>query len=135
MASSRTYLSNLQGFPALFFLETMHDTRGDKPHMERMWSLEARYSELLAWLPQKYAKNDATKREYDTDIKPALQELKEEVDKMFDAYDGIFEGSTCNAQEKTFLKVMRGVRERIDRIAGMAGMIDNLGADDEEMMV
>ncbi len=122
------------GYPALFFLETLHDGRSDEQLSQRMISLEKRYSYLRAYLPVFYERNDKLKQEYQDKISPLLVELGNEVNAMGDQYDAIFEGGSCSNLEKDFLKVMRGVRERIDEIAAKSGLIDKISADEEEMI-
>lgn len=122
------------GYPALFYLETLQDGRGEQKLSQRMISLEKRYSYLRAYLPVRYSKNDSTKKEYQEAIAPLLTDLCREVDAMNNQYDGIFEGPGSSTLEKQFMKTMRGVRERIDEIAAISGLIDKIATDEEEMI-
>ena len=134
MAASKSHANNLQGFPALFFLEALHDNRGEKKHVERMWSLESRYAYLLAYLPAKYDKNTKDKEFYDNEVLPDLVTIKDEIDAMFQAYNGLYEGASCTQEEKKFLTIMRGVMERLYKLAAKTNMIDNMIADSPDVI-
>ncbi len=122
------------GYPALFFLETLHDGKGDQQLTQRMISLQKRYSYLRAYLPVHYSRNDTTQKEYLEKIAPFMEILSREIDAMDEQYDSIFEGPGCSVLEKKFLRTMRGVRERIDEIAAISGIIDKISADEEEVI-
>ena len=134
MAASKSHANNLQGFPALFFLEALHDNRGEKKHVERMWSLESRYAYLLAHLPIKYENTEKDREYYRIEVEPDLSEIKVEIDAMFTAYNGLYEGASCTQEEKKFLTIMRGVMERIYKLAGKTHMIDNMIAESPDMV-
>ena len=122
------------GYPALFFLGTLHDGRGDQKLSQRMISLEKRYSYLRAYLPVYYERNEKLRLEYSEKISPLLSDLMREVDAMGDQYNSVYEGESGSGLKKDFLKVMRGVRERIDQLAALTGIVDKIATDDEEMM-
>ena len=122
------------GYPALFFLETLRDGRGDQDLSQRMISLEKRYSYLRAYLPVRYSKNESTTKEYQENIAPKLAAICLEINAMNEQYDGMFEGLSRSPQEKQFLKTMRGVQERIDEVAATSGLIDKISADEEEVI-
>ena len=134
MAASKSHANNLQGFPALFFLEALHDNRGEKKHVERMWSLESRYAYLIAYLPAKYDKNEKDQNYYKNEIEGDLKEIKTEIDLMFQAYNGLYEGTSCTQEEKKFLTIMRGVMERLYKLAAKTNMIDGMNAGDDIMV-
>ena len=133
-AASRSHANNLQGFPALFFLEALHDNRGEKKHVERMWSLETRYAYLHAYLPAKFDKDDEARADYKEKILPRLNDIKGEIDEMFKAYNGLYEDASCSQEEKKFLTIMRGVMERIYDLAAETGLIDNMIAESPDMV-
>lgn len=132
---AKTPVSNLQGFPALYFLESVHENRGEKHLIERMWGLHGKYSWLLSYLPSRYENTEKLRKEYLEIIQPRLEDLKQEVDAMFESYNGIFEGMACSDEEKNFLRIMRGVRERADTLAAITRMIDKGSLDEEEFIV
>ena len=134
MAASKSHANNLQGFPALFFLEALHDNRGEKTHVERMWSLVTRYGYLHAYLPVKFDKNEKDQDYYNEEILPALEDIKTEIDLMFDAYNALYEGASCTQEEKKFLTIMRGVMERVYDLAAKTNMIDNMIADSPDVI-
>jgi hypothetical protein len=117
------------GYPALFFLESLHQDRGEKKLIERMWSQHARYSYLNAWL---YDENDLLRKGVPVGVGEKMNQLRPEVDAMFDAYDSVYEGESCTIQEKEFMKVLRGIRERIDTIGSISGIVDTFAVSEGE---
>lgn len=128
MATRSSYNPGYSGYPALFFLETLHQDRGDKKLMDRMWSLHARYSYLRGWL---WDAEGNLKKGVSEKIPGMMADLKTEIDNMFDQYQDVYEGETCTPQEKQFMLVLRAVRERVDLIGATSGIVDKQTPDEE----
>ena len=105
-----------KGFPALFFLETMHSLRGDRNLRERMDSISERYDYLYAYLPVKMAKGK-DKEKYDTVISLFMDGIK------------------VTSDEKQFWALMRVAKQRLYVLAAESGIIDDIGADYQEFVV
>lgn len=129
--SRQNYNPGYTGFPALFFLETLHQDRGEKKLIDRMWSLHARYSYLNAWM---YDAEDTLRKEIAPAVGEKMSKLRPEIDAMFERYDAVYEGESCSVPEKEFLKTLRVIRERIDTIASASGIIDRMTANPEEFV-
>jgi hypothetical protein len=101
------------GIPYLLFLENVDYGRGTQTHLEKMIKLEKMYAYLRGELPVMYEEKKKLD-EYDTTIKPLLFELNGQIEIMNQCYEATFEGiDHCNPAEKDFIKIMRGVYERI----------------------
>ena len=99
-----------------------------------MWSLETRYSYLHAHLPVKYDTNDKDREYYKIEVSPDLENIKMEIDLMFQAYNGLYEGASCSQEEKKFLTIMRGVLERINDLAAKTKMLKNVFAESPDVI-
>jgi hypothetical protein len=120
------------GYPYRIFLEMTNYGRGTQTHLEKMVILEKWYSHLRACLPVLYEKKMG---EYEKEIMPMLFEVSAEIEAMNMAYDCSYEGiEHCNPEEKQFVKIMRGVFERLDEITAKTKLIDKQKGDDEAVM-
>ena len=125
-----------KGFPALFFLETMHSLRGERSLRERMDSISERYDYLYAYLPVKMAKGK-DKEKYDTVISLLMDEADQAVQQMTEGYKDVFDmdGIKVTSDEKQFWMLMRVAKQRIYVLAAESGIIDDISADYGEFMV
>jgi hypothetical protein len=125
-----------KGFPALFFLETMHSLRGDRNLRERMDSISERYDYLYAYLPVKMAKGK-DKEKYDTVISLLMDEADTAVKDMIEGYKEVFDmdGIKVTSDEKQFWALMRVAKQRLYVLAAESGIIDDIGADYQEFVV
>lgn len=123
---------DLTGYPLIFALDRAHQDRGEKKLVERMWIAHSKYSTLNALL---FDWEDKIRKEYaGKGIESRMEELKIEIDALFEKYDGVFEDTSVSTEEKVFMKVLRGVNERIDTIAAIAGIIDKLQIQSEDVV-
>jgi len=112
----------LKGYPAHISFEMSNYGRGTQTHLEKMVILEKWYSHLRAYLPVLYEKKTL---EYTKDIAPKILDSSEQIELMNDTYDPVFESlASCSTKEKEFIKIMRGVYERLDEITAIAKTID-----------
>lgn len=119
------------GYPYRIFLEMTNYGRGTQTHLEKMVILEKWYSHLRACLPVVYEKKED---EFNKDIAPLLEDANKQIEIMNQKYDAGFEGiEHCNPAEKDFIKIMRGVFERLDFITAKTKLIDKQKGDDEEV--
>jgi hypothetical protein len=125
--------SGYVGYPYRIFLEMTNYGRGTQTHLEKMVILEKWYSHLRACLPVLYEKKQ---EDFDKEIAPLLIEVNNQIEIMNQEYDATFEGiDHCNPAEKDFIKIMRGVFERLDYITAKTKLIDKQKGDDEQVMM
>lgn len=131
--AGRSYNPGYMGYPALFFLETLHQNRGDRNYAEQMQSLHTRYSYLNAWM---YDEKDGPKKDIPDEAYEKMKKLRERILALFQLYDPYFEDeNTCNPEERTFLVMMCEIREWIDQIAVITRIVDNAQPMEEAFKV
>jgi hypothetical protein len=121
-----------KGYPGQVFVLKLRYGYGTQQLIEKLEILHSWYSNLIAYLPELYGKDDKKKEEYNRIYKPLFEEVSAEIDAAYLIYDGSFEGQTCNPAEKKLLKAMRGIKERLDVITAKSKIIDKLDADSGE---
>ena len=143
------------GYPAAIFIERMNYGYGSRSHMENKVSLEKWYSALYNHLPvlyemeqkiilgdegiivDEYYKPDwedsnPKQKEFWDYILPRLNDVEIEINAMGKKYDSKFENKeTCDPQELTFIRLMRGCFERLDHITAIANIIDGIRPSEE----
>jgi hypothetical protein len=124
-----------KGYPGQIFVLKLRYGYGTQQLIEKLEILHSWYSNLIAYLPELYGKDDKKKEDYNLTFKPLFEEVSEEIDAAYQIYDGSFEGATCNPSEKRLLKAMRGIKERLDVITAKSKIIDDLRSDDEAFQV
>lgn len=117
-----------KGYPGLIFVLKLRYGYGTQQIIEKLEILDSWYSCLDAYLPIHLEKKQD---EYTTYI-PELEEIRKQLDGTYEMYDGVFEGQSCSQQEKNLLKVMRGIKYRLDKITAKSGIIDNIRQNDDE---
>jgi hypothetical protein len=123
------------GYPYRIFLEMTNYGRGTQTHLEKMVILEKWYSHLRACLPVIYTDKKKVD-EFNSDISPLLDDVFNQIEIMNKAYESGFEGiDHCNPAEKDFIKIMRGVFERLDYITAKTKLIDKQKPEDEDVMM
>ena len=131
--AGRSYNPGYMGYPALFFLETLHQNRGDRSYVEKMESLHARFSYLNAWM---YDAEDKPKDGIPPQAFDKMAKVRPMIEHMFDEYQSHYENpDSCDPDEKTFLKIMRDIREWIDQIAVITKIVDNATPTEEAFKV
>jgi hypothetical protein len=121
------------GYPAAIFIERMNYAYGNRSHMENKFSLEKWYSALLCYLPVKYEKTLAEYEELG--INALLVDVEQEINVMHDLYDASYEDrETCNPNEKIFIRSMRGVFERLDKITAITHIIDGIAPEEKDVV-
>lgn len=121
-----------KGYPGQIFVLKLRYGYGSQKIIEKLEILDNWYSDLNAYLPELYSKDDGKKDEFNRDYFPLLEDALTEINACYDLYDGVFEESSCSQAEKTLLKAMRGVKYRLDRITAKSRIIDNMKTDDDE---
>jgi hypothetical protein len=97
--------------------------------------LEKWYSHLRACLPV-IAEDKKKEEVFDKEIAPLLKDVNVQIEIMNQAYEATFEGiDHCNPAEKDFIKIMRGVFERLDFITAKTKLIDKQTGYEEAEMV
>lgn len=138
--AGRTSTSNLglTGIPLFIAIELMLYGRGEQSHIEKMDHLEKAYGWLRAYLPALYERrpDEYTKQRIPAEqgalsLSDVMQELAIEVNHMYEKYDPIFEGKSCNQSEKEFTEVSRGVLERIQLIVAFSGIADKMSTTED----
>jgi hypothetical protein len=124
-----------KGYPGQIFVLKLRYGYGTQQLIEKLELLHSWYSDLRAYLPELYSKNDSKIDEYNTIFAPLLDEVSTEITAAYEKYDGNYEGQSCDPNEKALLKSMRGIKERLDIITAKSRIIDNLKGEDEEEML
>lgn len=124
-----------KGYPGQIFVLKLRYGYGTQQLIEKLELLHSWYSNLRAYLPELYAKNDGKAEEYNTTYAPLLEEVAAEINAAYELYDGTYEGQSCNPNEKKLLKAMRGIKERLDIITAKSKIIDDMKSDGEEFQV
>ena len=124
-----------KGYPGQIFVLKLRYGYGTQQLIEKLELLHSWYSDLRAYLPELYSKNDIKAEEYNTTFAPLLEAVAAEIDGAYLLYDGNFEGATCNPNEKKLLKAMRGIKERLDIITAKSKIIDDMKSDGEAFEV
>lgn len=126
----------LYGYAGDIFVQKMRCNYGQQTFIERLWVLQNWFSDVWAYLPVVYHVYDEgyenKKKEYETNIKPLLIDVQNELDTAFKEYDSKFEGVSCNPKEKEYILMLRGIQLRLDNITAMTKLIDKMQADDTE---
>ena len=125
-----------KGYPGQIFVLKLRYGYGHQEIIEKLEILHSWYSNLRAYLPELYQKNDEKKKDYDDVYAPLLADVSEQIDAAYNIYDGSFEGISCNPDEKKLLRAMRGIKERLDVITAKSKIIDSIeNAEGEEFKV
>ena len=95
-----------KGYPGQVFVLKLRYGYGTQQLIEKLELLHSWYSNLRAYLPELYSKNDAKIEDYNTNFAPLLDGVAIEIDAAYLLYDGQFEGQSCNPNEKKLLKAM-----------------------------
>jgi len=131
------------GYPARIYYEMTAYGRGSQELKEKMVILEKWYSHLRAYLPILYRgreseyldqllmEGDGNGGTIRVSLHDKLVDASKEIDLMEKKYQGQFEGLTCTEQETEFLRIMRGVFERLDSITAIAEIIDKISISEE----
>ena len=119
-----------KGYPGQIFVLKLRYGYGSQKIIEKLEILDNWYSDLQAYLPELFSKDDTKKDEYNTTFHPLLEDVVIEINAAYDIYDGIFEGETCSPTEKALLKAMRGIKYRLDTITAKSHILDGMNADE-----
>ena len=130
------------GYPARIYYEMTAYGRGTQELKEKMVILEKWYSHLRAYLPVLYTGRETEYQEKkythpsgagtgQASLGDLLVDISGEIETMEEKYHGAFEGQSCTDQEKEFLRIMRGVFERLDAITAIAQIIDKVSISEE----
>lgn len=111
------------GIPGLLYLEFIGYGRGTQMHVEKMVHLEKAYAYERGYLPAYYEKKKKV-TDYEEAVLPLLKDVLAQIEAMNNKYNPAFEGLSRNPEEKEFIKIMRGVFERLVYIAAFTEMID-----------
>jgi hypothetical protein len=120
-----------KGYPGQIFVLKLRYGYGTQQLIEKLEILHSWYSNLRAYLPELYQKNDSKKDEYSLVYAPLLEEVSVKMNAAYGLYDGTFEGVSCSNEEKKLLTVMRGIKEDLDVITAKSKIIDDLRSDEE----
>jgi hypothetical protein len=120
-----------KGYPGQIFVLKLRYGYGSQKIIEKLEILDNWYSDLQAYLPELFSKDDAKKDEYNKTYHPLLADVVTEINAAYQIYDGVFEDQTCSQTEKTLLKAMRGIKYRLDTITAKAKIIDDLKTGDD----
>lgn len=129
-----------KGYPGQIFVCILRYGYGNQQHIEKMEILHSWYSHLRAYLPEKFAKKtDDYKNvvcgEEDGKKINLLDKAHEEILTLFQKYNPLFEGATCEGDEKAFILSLWAVYERLDEITAKAKIIDDMKTDEESFSV
>jgi len=124
-----------KGYPGQIFVLKLRYGYGTQQIIEKLELLHSWYSNLRAYLPELYAKDDKKTEDYNTTFSPLLEDVSVEIDAAYEMYSGTYEGQSCNPNEKQLLKSMRGIKERLDIITAKSRIIDDMKTDGEEFAV
>jgi hypothetical protein len=124
-----------KGYPGQIFVLKLRYGYGTQQLIEKLELLHSWYSNLRAYLPELYSKNDGKAEEYNKTYADLLEEVSKEIDAAYLLYDGQYEGQSCNPNEKKLLKAMRGIKERLDIITAKSHIIDDMKSDGEAFEV
>jgi hypothetical protein len=119
-----------KGYPGQIFVLKLRYGYGSQKIIEKLEILDNWYSDLQAYLPELYSKDDAKKDEYNETFHPMLEDVVGEINAAYDIYDGVFEDATCSPTEKRLLKAMRGIKYRLDTITAKSKILDGMNADE-----
>lgn len=59
-----------------------------------------------------------------------MEDVGLEIDATYNKYNPLFEGQTCDTNEKGFIKSLRGIKERLDVITAESKIIEGIKTDD-----
>ena len=124
-----------KGYPGQIFVLKLRYGYGTQQLIEKLEILHSWYSNLIAYLPEVYGRDDKRKEEYQTVYAPLFDDVAIQINEAYKLYDGSFEGQSCNPSEKELLKAMRGIKERLDVITAKSRIIDDMKSDGQEMEV
>lgn len=119
-----------KGYPGQIFVLKLRYGYGTQKIIEKLEILDNWFSDLQAYLPELYTKDDTKKDEYNAIYHPLLEAAKAEIDAAYDMYDGVYEGESCTPQEKALLKAMRGIKYRLDTITAKSHILDGMQTDE-----
>jgi hypothetical protein len=103
-----------KGYPGQIFVLKLRYGYGTQHLIEKLEILHSWYSDLRAYLPELYSKDDKKKDEYRTTYDPLFTDVSEQIDAAYLLYDGSFEGQSCNPKEKELLDVITAKSKIID---------------------
>jgi hypothetical protein len=131
---SRSSIGRLavSGYPGHIFVCKLRYGYGHQEHIEKLEILHNWYSDLVAYLPEMF---ETKKEEYNKTFAPLITDVAIEIDAAYLMYDSIFEGQSCDPKEKDFIKVLRGIKERLDTITAKSKIIEGMKADNAEEML
>lgn len=121
-----------KGYPGQIFVLKLRYGYGSQRIIEKLEILDNWYSNLNAYLPEFFGKDDKKRDEFNETYHPLLLDVVREIDAAYEIYDGVFEGDSCSPQEKALLKAMRGVKYRLDIITAKARILDGMQAEDDQ---
>ena len=119
-----------KGYPGQIFVLKLRYGYGSQKIIEKLEILDNWYSDLQAYLPELYSKDDTKMDEYNKTFFPLLEDVVIEINAAYDIYDGVFEGDTCSHTEKALLKAMRGIKYRLETITAKSKILDGINADE-----
>ena len=140
--NSRVGRIGLAGYPGYIFLQKIRYGYGKQRYDEKRTILHNWYSALRAYLPVLYHAFDETeayknrKEEYANKIAPALDEVNKEIIEARKRYKPTFEDpERYDPDECTFEELLDGIKERLDLITAITGIVDKGQIqDDMELM-
>jgi hypothetical protein len=143
---SRSSIGRLavSGYPGHIFVCKLRYGYGHQEYIEKLEILHSWYSDLNAYLPvmfkgketeykTKQYSQDGTKEK--VSLYDLMEDVGNEIDTTYNSYNPIFEGQTCDTHEKTFIKALRGIKERLDVITAESKIIEGMKMDDTTEML
>ena len=119
-----------KGYPGQIFVLKLRYGYGSQKIIEKLEILDNWYSDLQAYLPELFSKDDTKKDEYNETFHPLLEDVVHEINEAYEIYNGVFEGDECSPTEKALLKAMRGIKYRLDTITAKSKILDGMNADE-----
>ena len=120
-----------KGYPGHIFVMKLRYGYGTQKIIEKLEILDNWYSDLNAYLTELHSKNDDKKEEFNDTFFRDLESVVSEIDAAYERYEGSFENTACNPNEKILLKAMRGIKYRLDTITAKAHILDGIKADED----
>ena len=137
--NSRVGRIGLAGYPGYIFLQKIRYGYGKQRYDEKRTILHNWYSALRAYLPVLYHAFDETdsyknkKEEYANKIAPALDEVNKEIIEARKRYKPTFEDlERYDPDECAFEELLDGIKERLDLITAITGIVDKGQIQDDE---
>jgi hypothetical protein len=145
MGISRSSIGKLavSGYPGHIFVCKLRYGYGHQEHLEKLEILHSWFSDLNAFLPVVFKGKESDyvdKKDYKFVNKEGVQvaaslndlmgEVGGQIDAAYEQYKPQFEGQSCDPSEKSFIKVLRGIKERLDVITAESKIIEGIKTED-----